>query len=134
MFDAVAGSRRHGIRAVLQAWKAGPETVALRRQLQAMADGGTFASRFRRHRSAARRPLRAGLPRGGLLPAKQATVKVLVLDANQDLVATGPLFRKAWTELYGSTISIATFTRPSLSMPRAGTISFDCRTMCGQTC
>ena len=28
---------------VLQAWKAGPETVALRRQLEAMSDGGVYA-------------------------------------------------------------------------------------------
>ncbi|MDP3605845.1 MAG: FAD/NAD(P)-binding oxidoreductase, partial [Polaromonas sp.] len=28
---------------ILQAWKAGPETVALRRQLEAMPDGGVYA-------------------------------------------------------------------------------------------
>ena len=41
--------RRAGLKAandsgrILQAWKAGPETVALRKQLEAMPDGGVYA-------------------------------------------------------------------------------------------
>ena len=34
----------HAAGQILQAWKAGPETVALREQLVAMRDGGTYAS------------------------------------------------------------------------------------------
>lgn len=44
MFDEIAGLRAaHMSGQVLQAWKAGPETVALRRQLEAMPDGGVYA-------------------------------------------------------------------------------------------
>ena len=44
MFDEVQGLRAaHGSGQVLQAWKAGPETLALRRQLEAMPDGGVYA-------------------------------------------------------------------------------------------
>ena len=44
IWDSVAGSRAANESGrILQAWKAGPETVALRRQLEAMPDGGVFA-------------------------------------------------------------------------------------------
>ena len=44
MFDGVQGLRAAQAEGrILQAWKAGPETVALRRQLEAMRDGGTYA-------------------------------------------------------------------------------------------
>jgi len=86
---------------ILPAWKAGPQTLALRRQIQAMPDGGVYAiaiplapyrcppgpyerasmvaSYFRRHK-----------PRS----------KVLILDANPDVTSKGPLFKKAWAESY----------------------------------
>ncbi|MEO5770427.1 MAG: FAD/NAD(P)-binding oxidoreductase, partial [Burkholderiaceae bacterium] len=44
MWDSIAGSRAANAEGrILQAWKAGPETVALRRQLEAMPDGGVYA-------------------------------------------------------------------------------------------
>ena len=44
MWDSIAGTRAaNGEGRILQAWKAGPETVALRRQLEAMPDGGVYA-------------------------------------------------------------------------------------------
>jgi NADH dehydrogenase FAD-containing subunit len=44
MFDAVQGlAQAQAEGQVLQAWKAGPETEALARQVQAMRDGGVFA-------------------------------------------------------------------------------------------
>ena len=85
----------------LHAWKAGPQTVALRRQLEALPDGGVFAI------SIPKAPYRC--PPG---PYERASVvahcfkrhkpraKVLVLDANPDLVSKKGLFLKAWSELY----------------------------------
>ncbi len=102
MWDSVQGLRAaHAEGAVLQAWKAGAETVALRRQLEAMRDGGTFAI------VVPEAPYRC--PPG---PYERASVvaayftrekprsKVLVVDANPDLTSKGALFRKAWAERY----------------------------------
>lgn len=83
------------------AWKAGPQTLLLQQQLHAMPDNGTFvisiplmpyrcppgpyeracqvASYFRKHK-----------PRA----------KIIVLDANPDIVSKKGLFTRAWAELY----------------------------------
>jgi len=86
---------------VLHAWKAGPQTVGLRRQLEAMPDGGVFAI------SIPRSPYRC--PPG---PYERASViadyfrkakprsKLLVLDANADIVSKPALFRGVWNERY----------------------------------
>jgi NADH dehydrogenase FAD-containing subunit len=43
LFDQVQGLDAAAQAKILHAWKAGPQTVALRRQLEAMRDGGVFA-------------------------------------------------------------------------------------------
>ena len=85
----------------LHAWKAGADTVALRQQLQAMPDGGVYAITI------PEAPFRC--PPG---PYERASViaayfkrakprsKVLILDANPDVVSKAALFKKAWAELY----------------------------------
>lgn len=90
---------------ILHAWKAGPETLALRRQLEAMRDGGVYAIAI------PEAPYRC--PPG---PYERASVvaayfkqvkpksKVLILDGNPDVTSKGPLFKKAWKELYGDMI------------------------------
>jgi sulfide dehydrogenase [flavocytochrome c] flavoprotein subunit len=106
MFDAVDGlaaARASG--RIVQAWKAGPETVALRSQLEAMRDGGVFAitvpeAPFRCPAA----PYERACMVADYLRRNKPRSKVLVLDANEDLVATGPLFRSAWSELYGEMI------------------------------
>ncbi|MBX3626237.1 MAG: FAD-dependent oxidoreductase [Rhizobacter sp.] len=102
LFDEIAGLRAaHASGQVLQAWKAGPETLALRRQLEAMPDGGVYAI------SVPESPYRC--PPG---PYERASViaayfqrakpksKVLILDANPDVTSKPALFKKAWAELY----------------------------------
>ncbi|MBX3599537.1 MAG: FAD-dependent oxidoreductase [Rubrivivax sp.] len=86
---------------VAHSWKAGPQTVALRRQLEAMPDGGVYAL------SIPLAPYRC--PPG---PYERACMvasyfkqfkprsKVLVLDANPDVTSKGPLFKKAWNDHY----------------------------------
>lgn len=98
--DAIPGLAKHQEQ-VLHAWKAGAQTVALRRQLEALPDGGRYvlaipkapyrcppgpyeraaviASYFKRHKPGAR---------------------VLILDANDDIQSKKGLFLKAWKELY----------------------------------
>jgi len=86
---------------VLHAWKAGAQTVALRRQLEAMPDGGVFAM------SIPMAPYRC--PPGPYERACQVAdyfskakpkSKVIILDANDDVTSKGPLFKKAWAERY----------------------------------
>jgi NADPH-dependent 2,4-dienoyl-CoA reductase/sulfur reductase-like enzyme len=85
---------------LLHAWKAGPQTVALRRQLEAMPDGGVFVLHI------PRAPYRC--PPGPYERACQVAwyfkqhkprAKVLVLDANDDIVSKKGLFRAAWDTL-----------------------------------
>jgi len=86
---------------VLHAWKAGPQTVALRRQLESMKDGGVYVL------SVPLAPYRC--PPGPYERASQVAhyfkrakprSKVLILDANPDVTSKGPLFKRAWADLY----------------------------------
>ena len=102
MFDEVEGLRRaHDDGRVLQAWKAGPETLALRRQLEAMPDGGVFAITI--PESPYRCPPgpyeRACVVAAYFRRAKPRS-KLLILDANADVTSKPALFKKAWADLY----------------------------------
>jgi len=83
------------------AWKAGAQTLALRRQLEGMRDGGVYVL------SIPLAPYRC--PPGPYERMSQVAhyfkrakprSKVLVLDANPDVTSKGPLFKRAWQELY----------------------------------
>lgn len=86
---------------ILHAWKAGPQTVALRKQLEAMKDGGVYAL------TVPKAPYRC--PPGPYeracmvayyLKTEKPKSKVLILDANEDVVSKKGLFLKAWGETY----------------------------------
>ena len=86
---------------VLHAWKAGPQTVALRQQLERMRDGGVYVL------SIPMAPYRCPpgpYERISMVAAyfKQAKPrsKVLVLDANPDVTSKAGLFKRAWADLY----------------------------------
>ncbi|MGQ0580277.1 MAG: NAD(P)/FAD-dependent oxidoreductase [Betaproteobacteria bacterium] len=89
----------------LHAWKAGPQTVTLRKLLEAMADGGVYAITI------PKAPYRC--PPGPYERACQVAwyfktskpkSKVLILDANEDVVSKKGLFMKAWSERYAGII------------------------------
>jgi sulfide dehydrogenase [flavocytochrome c] flavoprotein chain len=101
LFDQVQGLGPEAQAKILHAWKPGPQTVALRRQLEAMRDGGVFAI------SIPRAPYRC--PPGPYERACQVAwyfkrakprSKVLILDGNEDVVSKKGLFMKAWGEDY----------------------------------
>ena len=106
MWELLPAMASQGAQAqVLHAWKAGPQTLALRQQIEAMPDGGIFVI------SIPEAPYRC--PPGPYERACQVAAyfrvhkrrsKVLVLDANADITSKAALFRKAWAELYGSLI------------------------------
>jgi sulfide dehydrogenase [flavocytochrome c] flavoprotein subunit len=91
----------HDTGRVLQAWNAGPETLALRRQIEAMADGGTFAIVIPElpYRCPPGPYERACIVADYFKRSKPKS-KVLIIDANPDVTSKGALFRKAWAELY----------------------------------
>lgn len=102
MMDSIEGLvQANQLGATLQAWKAGPETLALQQQLQHMPDGGVFAL------SIPEAPFRC--PPGPYERACQVAAyfkknkpksKILILDANEDVVSKPGLFKKAWADLY----------------------------------
>ena len=86
---------------VLHAWKAGPQTVALRRQLEQMPDGGVYilSVPLQPYRCPPGPYERASMVAAYFKQAKPRS-KVLVLDANPDVTSKAGLFKRAWSDLY----------------------------------
>jgi len=110
---------------VLHAWKAGPQTVELRRQLEAMPDGGVYllAVPVAPYRCPPGPYERACQVAHYFKRAKPRS-KVLVLDANADVTSKGPLFKRAWQELYPGIIEYH---------PNAKVVALDSATMSVRT-
>ncbi|MFZ9677550.1 MAG: FCSD flavin-binding domain-containing protein [Quisquiliibacterium sp.] len=100
-FGAIKGLDEQAQKTVLHAWKAGQQTVDLRRQLEAMPDGGTYLL------SIPQAPYRC--PPGPYervcqvahyFKTRKPRSKIIVLDANEKITSKGALFSKAWNDLY----------------------------------
>lgn len=92
-------------RIVPHAWKAGPQTVHLRRQLESMSDGGVFLM------SIPKAPYRC--PPGPYervcqiahyLKTNKPNSKIVVLDANPEIVSKKALFTQVWADQYPNMI------------------------------
>ena len=86
---------------VVHAWKAGAQTALLRRQLEAMPDGGTFivsipAAPYRCPPG----PYERACLVAHYFKQRKPRSKIIVLDANPDIVSKKPLFTNAWNTLY----------------------------------
>jgi len=101
LYDQVQGMTADASTVVPHAWKAGGQTVLLRRQLEAMPDGGVVVM------SIPLAPYRC--PPGPYeracqiawyLKTRKAKGKLIVLDANPQVTSKGPLFTRAWKESY----------------------------------
>lgn len=102
MYDTIPGLNNAAAQSqVLHAWKAGPQTLALRKQLESMRDGGVFVF----HIPLA--PYRC--PPGPYERISQVAdyfkrakpkSKIIALDSNPDIVSKAGLFRGAWNSLY----------------------------------
>ena len=102
MWESLPGMAQAGAKdKVLHAWKAGVQTVALRKQLEAMPDGGVYAMTIplAPYRCPPGPYERACQVANYFSQAKPKS-KVLILDANEDVTSKGPLFKKAWAERY----------------------------------
>ena len=102
MFEQIEGLNAEvAEKSIPHAWKAGAQTVLLRKQLEAMPDGGVCAI------SIPKAPYRC--PPGPYERACQVAFylknnkpksKVLILDANPDITSKKGLFTAAWKDLY----------------------------------
>ena len=127
MTEAVGGLAAPAAQAkFLHAWKAGPQTVALRQQLEAMPDGGVYALTIplAPYRCPPGPYERACLVAHYFSRAKPKS-KVLILDANEDVTSKAALFKKAWADRYKGIIDY----RPRHSLTdvdaATGTLKFE---------
>jgi sulfide dehydrogenase [flavocytochrome c] flavoprotein chain len=100
-FGAVAGYNAKAQESILHAWKAGLQTLALRKQLEDLHDGGTFVL------SIPKAPYRC--PPGPYERTSQIAhyfkthkpkSKIVVLDANDKIISKTKLFADNWAEDY----------------------------------
>lgn len=101
-FQAINGLNEEAQKTVLHSWKAGPQTVALKAQLDAVPNGGVYVL------SIPKAPYRC--PPGPYERACQVAhlfkskgntrSKVVIMDANPDIQSKKGLFMKAWADLY----------------------------------
>ena len=106
MWDEIPGLKSAEAQSkILHAWKAGPQTVALQKQLEAMKDGGTYAIAIPKapYRCPPGPYERACLVADYFKKNKPKS-KVVILDANEDVVSKKGLFMKAWADLYKGTL------------------------------
>jgi NADPH-dependent 2,4-dienoyl-CoA reductase/sulfur reductase-like enzyme len=83
------------------AWKAGWQTVNLRKQLEAMPDGGVFVMNVpKAPYRCPPGPYERACQVASYFKAYKPNSKVIVLDANAEVISKKGLFTKAWAELY----------------------------------
>ncbi len=105
LFEAIEGFDLHAQTQIMHAWKAGEQTLTLRKQLDSMPDGGVVAI------SIPKAPYRC--PPGPYERACQIAhylqqhkprSKVVILDANDDVQSKKALFVNEWATTYAGMI------------------------------
>ena len=104
-FSAIEGFDAVAQRSVLHAWQGGTQTLALRRRLLTLSDGGVFLISIppAPYRCPPGPYERASLVANYFKKYKPKS-KVLVLDANPDIQSKKELFVSTWTEKYPDNI------------------------------
>lgn len=106
MLDKIEGLAKENANGnTVQAWKAGPETLTLRKQLEAMKDGGTYVITVPKapYRCPPGPYERASMVANYFKQSKPNS-KVLILDANEKIMSKGKLFSAAWKANYGDMV------------------------------
>lgn len=103
-YDAVPGISADDAEAIPHAWKAGPQTMLLRRQLEAMPDGGVFimvvpGNPFRCPPG----PYERAAMVAHYFKAQKPRSKILILD-NKEAFSKQGLFMEGWRQHYGDMI------------------------------
>ena len=127
MLDSIEGlaqANQAGI--TLQAWKAGDETVALHKQLASMQDGGVFAisiplAPYRCPPG----PYERACQVANYLKKNKPKSKVIVLDANPDVISKPGLFKKVWAEQYAGILEYRPQFNVTAVDAKTKTLKFD---------
>jgi len=101
-YTGIEGYNESLVEAIPHAWKAGPQTLLLKKQLEAMPDGGKFVIVVPKgpFRCPPGPYERASLVASYLKHHGKTKSKVIILDANDSHSKKG-LFNQAWAKLYG---------------------------------
>jgi sulfide dehydrogenase [flavocytochrome c] flavoprotein subunit len=104
-FGAIQGLDAPAQATVLHAWKAGQQTVDLRRQLEAMPNGGVFVMTIpQAPYRCPPGPYERACQVAHYVKTRKPRSKVLVLDANPEIMSKKGLFTKAFNEQYGGIV------------------------------
>jgi sulfide dehydrogenase [flavocytochrome c] flavoprotein chain len=122
--DGLAQAHANG--QILQAWKAGAETVALRKQLEAMPDGGVYAitipvAPYRCPPG----PYERACQVASYFQVAKPKSKVLILDGNPDVTSKGALFKKVWANQYKGMVEYRGDHKVSAVDAKTSTIKFE---------
>ncbi len=102
MYDTIPGLNNAAAQAqVLHAWKAGPQTLALRKQLESMRDGGVYVlhiplAPYRCPPGPYERVCQVA----DYFKRSKPKSKIIVLDSNPDVVSKAGLFKAVWNGQY----------------------------------
>lgn len=115
LFDRVENYGAETQKTIMHGWEAGPQTATLRRQLEAMPNGGVFVM------SVPMAPYRCppgpyerACMVGHYFKQHKPRSKIIILDGNPDIASKRGLFLAAWKKHYDGMIDY----RPN-NMPRA---------------
>jgi sulfide dehydrogenase [flavocytochrome c] flavoprotein subunit len=102
MYETIPGLNNADAQSkVLHSWKAGAQTVALRKQLEAMRDGGVYALHIpKAPYRCPPGPYERACQVAHYFKAAKPKSKVLILDANEDVTSKKGLFMAAWNGPY----------------------------------
>jgi sulfide dehydrogenase [flavocytochrome c] flavoprotein subunit len=106
LLDEIPGLKQPAARErVLHAWRAGPQTMALRRQLEAMEDGGVYAITIpKAPYRCPPGPYERACQVAWYFKTQKPKSKVLILDANDKVQSKEALFTKVWNEWYAGIV------------------------------
>lgn len=127
MMGSIEGlSQAHASGQILQAWKAGAETLALRKQLESMPDGGVYAitipvAPYRCPPG----PYERACQVASYFKMAKPKSKVLILDGNPDVTSKGPLFKKVWANQYKGMVEYRGDHKVTAVDAKTGTIKFE---------
>ena len=100
-FGAVAGYDEKAQEKILHAWKAGPQTIALRKQLVELPNGGTFIITIpKAPYRCPPGPYERASQVASYFKAHKPNSKIIVLDANDKIISKTKLFADNWANDY----------------------------------
>jgi sulfide dehydrogenase [flavocytochrome c] flavoprotein chain len=113
MYDDVQGLSAEAQKTVLHAWKAGAETVSLRKQLEAMPDGGVFVMTIpKAPYRCPPGPYERACQIANYFSKAKPKSKVIVLDANPEIMSKKGLFTAVFNGQYKGMIDY----RPNMNV------------------